>query len=175
MEELNLKDTLAELGILPEEYEQIKGILGREPNYTELSIYSVMWSEHASYKNSIKWIKTLPREGACLLVGAGEENAGLVDVGDGWGCAFKIESHNHPCAVEPYQGAATGVGGINRDIFTMGARPVAQLNSLHFGDLKNARTRWLLDGVVRTTVPPLAWRWQAARWYSTRATRRIPW
>ena len=149
MEELNLKDTLAELGILPEEYEQIKGILGREPNYTELSIYSVMWSEHASYKNSIKWIKTLPREGACLLVGAGEENAGLVDVGDGWGCAFKIESHNHPCAVEPYQGAATGVGGINRDIFTMGARPVAQLNSLHFGDLKNARTRWLLDGVVR--------------------------
>ena len=149
MEELNLKDTLAELGILPEEYEQIKGILGREPNYTELSIYSVMWSEHASYKNSIKWIKTLPREGACLLVGAGEENAGLVDVGDGWGCAFKIESHNHPCAAEPYQGAATGVGGINRDIFTMGARPVAQLNSLHFGDLKNARTRWLLDGVVR--------------------------
>ena len=101
MEELNLKDTLAELGILPEEYEKIKGILGREPNYTELSIYSVMWSEHASYKNSIKWIKTLPREGACLLVGAGEENAGLVDVGDGWGCAFKIESHNHPCAVEP--------------------------------------------------------------------------
>jgi phosphoribosylformylglycinamidine synthase II len=149
MEELNLKDTLAELGILPEEYEKIKGILGREPNYTELSIYSVMWSEHASYKNSIKWIKTLPREGACLLVGAGEENAGLVDVGDGWGCAFKIESHNHPCAVEPYQGAATGVGGINRDIFTMGARPVAQLNSLHFSDLKNARTRWLLDGVVR--------------------------
>ena len=142
--------TLQELGILPEEYDKIVGYLGgREPNYTELSIYSVMWSEHASYKNSIRWIKTLPREGAHLLVGAGEENAGVVDVGEGWGCAFKIESHNHPCAVEPYQGAATGVGGINRDIFTLGARPVAQLNSLRFGDLRNARTRWLLDGVVR--------------------------
>lgn len=149
MEEQNIEVTLKELGLLPEEYEKIVCILGREPNYTELSIYSVMWSEHASYKNSIKWIKTLPREGGCLLVGAGEENAGLVDVGDNWGCAFKIESHNHPCAVEPYQGAATGVGGINRDIFTMGARPVAQLNSLRFGPLSNPRTRWLLDGVVR--------------------------
>ena len=149
MEELNLKDTLAELGILPEEYEQIKGILGREPNYTELSIYSVMWSEHASYKNSIRWLKTLPRTGKHILAEAGEENAGLVDVGDGLACVFKIESHNHPCAVEPYQGAATGVGGINRDIFTMGARPVAQLNSLHFGNLDNPRTRWLLNGVVR--------------------------
>lgn len=143
------QQVLADLGIAPEEYGRIVEILGREPNYTELSIYSVMWSEHASYKNSIRWVKTLPREGACLLVGAGEENAGLVDVGDGLGCAFKIESHNHPCAVEPYQGAATGVGGINRDIFTMGARPVAQLNSLRFGDLSNARTRWLMDGVVR--------------------------
>ena len=127
----------------------IKEILGRVPNFTELSIYSVMWSEHASYKNSIKWLKTLPREGKNLLVGAGEENAGLVDVGNGWGCAFKIESHNHPCAIEPYQGAATGVGGINRDIFTMGARPVAQLNSLRFGDLKLDRTRWLIRGVVK--------------------------
>lgn len=150
MDKAKLAATLQELGILPEEYDKIVGYLGgREPNYTELSIYSVMWSEHASYKNSIRWIKTLPREGAHLLVGAGEENAGVVDVGEGWGCAFKIESHNHPCAVEPYQGAATGVGGINRDIFTMGARPVAQLNSLRFGDLRNARTRWLLDGVVR--------------------------
>ena len=150
MNKAKLAATLQELGILPEEYDKIVGYLGgREPNYTELSIYSVMWSEHASYKNSIRWIKTLPREGAHLLVGAGEENAGVVDVGEGWGCAFKIESHNHPCAVEPYQGAATGVGGINRDIFTMGARPVAQLNSLRFGDLRNARTRWLLDGVVR--------------------------
>ncbi len=137
------------LGLLSSEYEHICEILGREPNFTELSIYSVMWSEHASYKNSIRWLKTLPREGGRLLVGAGEENAGLVDVGDGLACAFKIESHNHPCAVEPFQGAATGVGGINRDIFTMGARPVAQLNSLHFGDLSHAKTRWLLDGVTR--------------------------
>ncbi|PIE83808.1 MAG: phosphoribosylformylglycinamidine synthase II [Bacteroidia bacterium] len=149
MNDKNLAATLEELQILPEEYDRIVGLLGREPNFTELSIFSVMWSEHASYKNSIRWIKTLPREGEALLVGAGEENAGLVDVGDGWGCAFKIESHNHPCAVEPYQGAATGVGGINRDIFTMGARPVAQLNSLRFGPLDNARTRWLFDGVVR--------------------------
>ncbi|PID90283.1 MAG: phosphoribosylformylglycinamidine synthase II [Bacteroidetes bacterium] len=149
MTDKKLAATLEELQILPEEYDRIVELLGREPNFTELSIFSVMWSEHASYKNSIKWIKTLPRDGEALLVGAGEENAGLVDVGDGWGCAFKIESHNHPCAVEPYQGAATGVGGINRDIFTMGARPVAQLNSLRFGSLENARTRWLFDGVVR--------------------------
>lgn len=149
MADEKLEQTLKELGILPDEYKQIVKILGREPNYTELSIYSVMWSEHASYKNSIKWIKKLPRTGKHLLVEAGEENAGLVDVGDGLACVFKIESHNHPCAVEPYQGAATGVGGINRDIFTMGARPVAQLNSLHFGNLENKRTQWLLDGVVR--------------------------
>jgi len=138
-----------DLGLTPEEFEMIKEYMGRCPNFTELSIYSVMWSEHASYKNSIKWLKTLPREGKNLLVGAGEENAGLVDVGNGIGCAFKIESHNHPCAVEPYQGAATGVGGINRDIFTMGARPVAQLNSLRFGDLKLDRTKWLINGVVK--------------------------
>lgn len=149
MVDSNLQLQLKELGILPEEYSEIVKILGREPNFTELSIYSVMWSEHASYKNSIKWIKKLPRTGKHLLVEAGEENAGLVDVGDGMACVFKIESHNHPCAVEPYQGAATGVGGINRDIFTMGARPVAQLNSLHFGNIDNVRTRWLLDGVVR--------------------------
>ena len=141
--------TAEQLGLLPEEFEKIKEYLGRTPNFTELSIYSVMWSEHASYKNSIKWLKTLPRTGKQLLVEAGEENAGLVDIGEGLACAFKIESHNHPSAVEPYQGAATGVGGINRDIFTMGARPVAQLNSLRFGDINEARTKWHLKGAVK--------------------------
>jgi phosphoribosylformylglycinamidine synthase len=138
-----------EMGLLPEEFEHIKSILGRTPNFTEMCIYSVMWSEHCSYKNSIKWLKTLPKEGPHMLVKAGEENAGLVDIGDGLGCAFKIESHNHPSALEPYQGAATGVGGINRDIFTMGARPCAQLNSLRFGKLENPKTKWLLAGVVK--------------------------
>ncbi len=138
-----------ELGLLPAEFEMIKKILGRVPNFTELSIYAVMWSEHASYKNSIKWLKTLPRKGDAILAEAGTENAGLVDLGDGIACAFKIESHNHPCAVEPYQGAATGVGGINRDIFTMGARPVAQLNSLRFGNIKLDRTKWHIKGVVK--------------------------
>lgn len=142
-------ETAKELGLLPEEFEKIKEILGRFPNYTELSIFSVMWSEHASYKNSIKWLKTLPRKGAQLVVEAGQENAGMVDVGDGIACVFKIESHNHPCAVEPYQGAATGVGGINRDIFTMGARPIAQLNSLRFGKIDEERTKWLMNGVVK--------------------------
>ncbi|MFN8309011.1 MAG: phosphoribosylformylglycinamidine synthase subunit PurL [Chitinophagales bacterium] len=142
-------ETAKQLGLLPEEYEKIKTILGRTPNFTELSIFSVMWSEHCSYKNSIKWLKTLPRKGKHLLVEAGEENAGLVDLGDGLACAFKIESHNHPSALEPYQGAATGVGGIHRDIFTMGARPIAALNSLRFGDLKNDRTKYLLKGVVK--------------------------
>ncbi len=142
-------ETARELGLLPEEFEMIKNYLGRTPNFTELSIYSVMWSEHASYKNSIKWLKTLPRKGSAILAEAGAENAGLVDIGNGLACAFKIESHNHPCAVEPYQGAATGVGGINRDIFTMGARPVAQLNSLRFGNLKLDRTRWIMKGVVK--------------------------
>lgn len=141
--------TAKELGLLPEEYEQICGILGRTPNFTELSIYSVMWSEHASYKNSIKLIKTLPRDGEQLMVKAGEENAGMVYIGNGLACVFKIESHNHPSAVEPYQGAATGVGGINRDIFTMGARPIAQLNSLRFGDIDNPHTQWLLKGVTK--------------------------
>ncbi len=138
-----------QLGLRPEEFEKIKEILGRTPNFTELSIYSVMWSEHCSYKNSIIYLKKLPRKGKHLLVEAGEENAGLVDVGDGLACAFKIESHNHPSALEPYQGAATGVGGIHRDIFTMGARPICALNSLRFGDLKNERTKYLLKGVVK--------------------------
>ncbi|MBN8702971.1 MAG: phosphoribosylformylglycinamidine synthase subunit PurL [Bacteroidetes bacterium] len=137
------------LKLLPEEFEKIKEILGRTPNFTELSIYSVMWSEHCSYKNSITWLKTLPKDGPHMLAKAGEENAGLVDIGDGLACAFKIESHNHPSALEPYQGAATGVGGINRDIFTMGARPIAQLNSLRFGDIKLERTKWLIKGVVK--------------------------
>jgi len=136
------------LGLLREEFDKICQILNRKPNFTELSIYSVMWSEHCSYKNSILWLKKLPKKGSQMLVEAGEENAGLVDIGDGLACAFKIESHNHPSALEPYQGAATGVGGINRDIFTMGARPIAQLNSLRFGELKNNRTQWLLKGVV---------------------------
>ncbi len=138
-----------DMGLLPEEFQKISEILGRTPNFTEMCVYSVMWSEHCSYKNSIKWLKTLPKDGPHMLVKAGEENAGLVDIGDGIGCAFKIESHNHPSAIEPYQGAATGVGGINRDIFTMGARPVALLNSLRFGELSNPKTQWLLEGVVK--------------------------
>ncbi len=138
-----------DLGLTSEEFEAIKGILGRTPNFTETAVYSVMWSEHCSYKNSILWLKTLPKDGPHMLVKAGEENAGIVDIGDGLGCVFKIESHNHPSALEPYQGAATGVGGINRDIFTMGARPIAQLNSLRFGDLTLPRTKWLVKGVVK--------------------------
>lgn len=138
-----------ELGLRSDEFELIKEILGRTPNFTETAIYSVMWSEHCSYKNSILWLKTLPKDGPHMLIKAGEENAGLVDIGGGLGCVFKIESHNHPSALEPYQGAATGVGGINRDIFTMGARPIAQLNSLRFGDIKEARTKWLVKGVVK--------------------------
>ncbi len=138
-----------ELGLRTDEFEMIKKILGRTPNFTETSVYSVMWSEHCSYKNSIYWLKQLPKDGPHMLVKAGEENAGLVDLGDGIGCVFKIESHNHPSALEPYQGAATGVGGINRDIFTMGARPIAQLNSLRFGDIDSERTKWLVKGVVK--------------------------
>ncbi|MFA6262418.1 MAG: phosphoribosylformylglycinamidine synthase subunit PurL [Bacteroidia bacterium] len=138
-----------QLGLLPEEFEKIKEILGRNPNFTELSIYSVMWSEHCSYKNSIVWLKTLPKEGEKMLAKAGEENAGLIDIGDGLACCFKIESHNHPSAIEPYQGAATGVGGINRDIFSMGARPIANLNSLRFGNIDNERTKWLVRGIVK--------------------------
>jgi phosphoribosylformylglycinamidine synthase II len=142
-------ETAKELGLLPEEFDKICKIMGRTPNFTELSIYSVMWSEHCSYKNSIVWLKKLPKDGPQMLVKAGEENAGLVDIGEGLACAFKIESHNHPSALEPYQGAATGVGGINRDIFTMGARPIAQLNSLRFGNIDLERTKWLVNGVVK--------------------------
>jgi len=156
MEEIKVDLELAkELGLLEEEYDRILKILGRVPTYTELGIFSVMWSEHCSYKNSISQIKTLPSSGGKLLVSAGEENAGLVDIGDGMAVAFKIESHNHPSAVEPYQGAATGVGGILRDIFTMGARPVASLNSLRFGSIENEssqiteRTKYLFKNVVK--------------------------
>ncbi|MEI2738278.1 MAG: phosphoribosylformylglycinamidine synthase subunit PurL [Chitinophagaceae bacterium] len=140
--------TAEQLRITAEEFELIKQKLGRTPNFNELCAFSGMWSEHCSYKNSIKWLKTLPREGGRMLVKAGEENAGLMDIGDGLGVVFKIESHNHPSAIEPFQGAATGVGGIHRDIFTMGARPIAALNSLRFGNLEEDKTQHLLSGVV---------------------------
>ena len=140
--------TANELRLTAEEFELIKQKIGRTPNFNELCCFSAMWSEHCSYKNSIKWLKTLPRDGEKMLVKAGEENAGLMDIGDGYGVVFKIESHNHPSAIEPFQGAATGVGGIHRDIFTMGARPIASLNSLRFGNLAEAKTQHLLAGVV---------------------------
>lgn len=149
IEKLPSFETAKKLGLTEPEFERIKEILGRTPNFTELSIFSVMWSEHCSYKNSIKLLKTLPRKGGRMLVEAGEENAGLMDLGDGLAVCFKIESHNHPSAIEPYQGAATGVGGINRDIFTMGARPIAQLNSLRFGNIDLEKTKWLVKGVVK--------------------------
>ena len=141
--------TAEELRLTPEEFELIKQKLGRTPNFTELCIFSAMWSEHCSYKNSIKWLKTLPRDGGRMLVAAGEENAGLMDIGNGYGVVFKIESHNHPSALEPFQGAATGVGGIQRDIFTMGARPIASLNSLRFGNIKDKKTKRLVSGIVK--------------------------
>jgi phosphoribosylformylglycinamidine synthase len=146
---LGTVDQAKEMGLRSDEFERITEILGRIPNFTELSVFGVMWSEHCSYKNSIVWLKTLPKEGPHMLVEAGEENAGLVDIGDGLACCFKIESHNHPSALEPYQGAATGVGGINRDIFTMGARPIAQLNSLRFGNINLDKTKWLVKGVSK--------------------------
>jgi phosphoribosylformylglycinamidine synthase len=141
-------ELVAKHGITPDEYQKILEILGRTPSYTEIGIFSVMWSEHCSYKNTRPVLKTFPTKGEKILVGAGEENAGIIDIGDGLAIAFKIESHNHPSAVEPFQGAATGVGGIVRDIFTMGARPVAALNSLRFGELANPEVRRLFSGVV---------------------------
>ena len=146
-------EIIAKHGITPDEFERIKGILGREPNFTELGIFSVMWSEHCSYKNSKPVLKTFPTKGPQILVGAGEENAGVTDIGDGWAISFKIESHNHPSAVEPFQGAATGVGGILRDIFTMGARPILNMNSLRFGPIDGddetaRRNKRLFAGVV---------------------------
>src|SRR6195256_347829 len=133
-------ELVKEHGLTPEEFERIKKILGREPNFTELGIFSVMWSEHCSYKNSRRELKKFPTTGPNILVKAGEENAGVVDIGDGWAVAFKIESHNHPSAIKPFQGAATGVGGIIRDIFTMGARPEFLLNSLRFGPIVESKS-----------------------------------
>ncbi len=129
------KEIIAKHGLTDEEYVRIQGILGREPNITELGVFSVMWSEHCSYKNTKRELRKFPTTGPLVLVKAGEENAGVIDIGDGWAVAFKMESHNHPSAIEPFQGAATGVGGIIRDIFTMGARPVFSLDSLRFGPI----------------------------------------
>jgi phosphoribosylformylglycinamidine synthase len=140
--------TAEQLRLTAEEFDLIKKKLGRTPNFNELCAFSGMWSEHCSYKNSIRGLKTLPREGKRMLVKAGEENAGLMDIGNNYGVVFKIESHNHPSAIEPFQGAATGVGGIHRDIFTMGARPIAALNSLRFGKLEEEKTQHLLAGIV---------------------------
>jgi phosphoribosylformylglycinamidine synthase II len=141
-------ELVAQHGITEDEYKRIEQILGRAPNYTELGIFSVMWSEHCSYKSSRVHLRNFPTSGPRVIQGPGE-NAGVIDIGDGWVAAFKMESHNHPSFIEPYQGAATGVGGILRDIFTMGARPIASLDSLRFGDLDAPRMKYLVDGVVR--------------------------
>ena len=138
---------VAEHGLSPDEYAKILQLLNRAPNLTELGIFSVMWSEHCSYKSTRVWLKTLPTTGPCVIHGPGE-NAGVIDIGDGDACIFKMESHNHPSFIEPYQGAATGVGGIMRDVFTMGARPVAMLNALRFGEPSHPKTRHLVSGVV---------------------------
>jgi phosphoribosylformylglycinamidine (FGAM) synthase-like enzyme len=146
-------DIISRHGLTDKEYQHIVSILKRHPNITELGIYSVMWSEHCSYKNSRLELKKFPTTGANILVKAGDENAGVIDIGDGWAISFKIESHNHPSAIEPFQGAATGVGGIIRDIFTMGARPIFLMNSLRFGEIRGNDpsaqiNRRLLRGVV---------------------------
>src|SRR5690349_10556901 len=139
---------IREHGLTPEEYDKLRQLLGgREPTLTELGIFSVMWSEHCSYKSSRVHLKRLPTRSRRVVQGPGE-NAGVIDIGDGWACAFKMESHNHPSYLEPYQGAATGVGGILRDVFTMGARPIALLNSLRFGNPTHPKTPYLLEGVV---------------------------
>ena len=134
-------------GLTSDEYRRILDLIGRPPNFTELGIFSVMWSEHCSYKSSRPFLKKLPTEGPRVLQGPGE-NAGVIDIGDGFAVVFKIESHNHPSFIEPHQGAATGVGGIMRDVFAMGARPIALMDSLRFGELDEPRTRFLLNGVV---------------------------
>jgi len=141
------QNTIERLGLTVEEYRRVREILGREPNLTELGIFSVMWSEHCSYKSSKVHLQRLPTQGPCVVQGPGE-NAGVVDIGDGLVAIFKIESHNHPSYIEPYQGAATGVGGIIRDIFTMGARPIALMNSLRFGELDDPHVRRNMEGVV---------------------------
>ncbi|HTG53860.1 MAG TPA: AIR synthase related protein, partial [Gemmatimonadaceae bacterium] len=139
---------VAEHGLTPQEFERLVAMLGRQPTFTELGVVSALWSEHCSYKHSRPVLRTLPTEAPWVLQGPGE-NAGVIAIGDGLAVAFKIESHNHPSAVEPYQGAATGVGGILRDVFTMGARPIAMLNSLRFGSLDSPRVRYLFAGVVK--------------------------
>src|SRR6202045_2213870 len=141
-------ELVAEHGLTPQEYQRILALIGREPTLTELGIFSAMWNEHCSYKSSKIHLRTLPTQAPWVIQGPGE-NAGVIDVGDGLAVVFKMESHNHPSYIEPYQGAATGVGGILRDIFTMGARPIACLDSLRFGDLDAPRMRYLVDGVVR--------------------------
>src|SRR5262245_16129021 len=140
-------ELIASHGLKPDEYQRILDLIGREPTYTELGIFSAMWNEHCSYKSSKKWLRTLPTTGERVIQGPGE-NAGVVDIGDGQAIVFKMESHNHPSFIEPYQGAATGVGGILRDVFTMGARPVAAMNALRFGDPKHEKTKHLVAGVV---------------------------
>src|SRR5687768_16583213 len=138
---------VADHGLKPDEYGKILQLIGRNPTLTELGIFSAMWNEHCSYKSSKKWLRTLPTSGPRVIQGPGE-NAGVVDIGDGQAVVFKMESHNHPSFIEPYQGAATGVGGILRDVFTMGARPIAAMNALRFGDPKHEKTKHLVAGVV---------------------------
>ena len=158
-----------ELGLTDYEYEQIVARIGREPNALELAVFSLMWSEHCAYKHSKKLLRRLPTQSPRVVMGPGE-NAGAVDVGDGLVAAFKVESHNHPSAVEPFQGAATGVGGILRDVFAIGARPIAVLDSLRFGELDSQRSRYLLDGAVSGS-----WRPSAARSTSRARTSRTAW
>src|SRR5260370_29344314 len=146
-------DVVASHGLTPDEYQRIEGILGRAPNFTELGVFSVMWSEHCSYKNTRLQLRKFPTTGPGVLVKAGEENAGVIDIGDGWAVAFKIEAHNHPSAVEPFQGAATGVGGIIRDIFTMGARPEFCLNSLRFGPIGQSNIKHQTSKIAATMRP----------------------
>ncbi|HEO63901.1 MAG TPA: phosphoribosylformylglycinamidine synthase II, partial [Candidatus Omnitrophica bacterium] len=147
---INVNVNLAkEMGLTEDEFNEIKRLLGREPNFTELGVFSAMWSEHCSYKNSRALFSLFPTKGRQVLVGAGEENSGIVDIGDGLGVAFKIESHNHPSAVEPFEASATGIGGCLRDIFTIGARPVAVLGALRFGSLNNDRVKFLYKEVIR--------------------------
>ena len=141
------EELIAAHGLNKDEYQRILNLLNRIPTFTELGIFSAMWNEHCSYKSSKKWLRTLPTTGENVICGPGE-NAGIVDIGDGQAVVFKMESHNHPSFIEPYQGAATGMGGILRDVFTMGARPIAAMNSLSFGELSHPKTKSLVNGVV---------------------------
>ncbi len=144
----NLQLLLEQTALTNDEYDLIVRKIGRDPNVLELGLFGALWSEHCGYKHSKSLLRTFPNDSEAVKVKAGEENAGVIDIGDGLGVVFKIESHNHPSAVEPYQGAATGIGGIARDILAMGARPIALLNSLRFGELSKARNRYLFEGVV---------------------------